>query len=340
MMSSMEDKLLTIAIPTYNGSKTIASMLNILLPQVDERVEVLISDNCSTDNTVEIVDGFAQKYPYIKFVQNYENKGADYNFLQCMKMANGKFTMLLSDDDILVENGLDKILSFLEQYDSVTLAFLYTISFKDNYIDVGSCDEFLEASKKPRKDLVTTSKEEFFSYVGRQWGFTSSFLWNTRRFNEIKNPEQYFGSYWLQSYIHILCSNKIEDLLGIIAGPCIAAGGYGIIPNYDAYKVEVLSFKKMLDYAVQEANYSEKQLTYFWLWKVCYILKRTVIKERAVGKRLTSVGKVYEKLKPYPYAWIHLFPYLLLPDVICKLILKLVRLKQKRNFGSYVNRET
>lgn len=57
-MSSMEDKLLTIAIPTYNGARTIASMLNILLPQVDERVEVLVSDNCSTDNTVEIWRGW------------------------------------------------------------------------------------------------------------------------------------------------------------------------------------------------------------------------------------------------------------------------------------------
>ena len=45
------EKLLTIAIPTYNGAKTIANMLEILLPQCDERVEVLISDNASTDNT-------------------------------------------------------------------------------------------------------------------------------------------------------------------------------------------------------------------------------------------------------------------------------------------------
>lgn len=340
MMNNMQEKLLTIAIPTYNGSKTISSMLNTLLPQVDDRVEVLISDNCSADNTMDIVAEFIKKYPFIKCVQNTENKGADFNFLQCMKMANGRYTMLLSDDDILVENGLNKILSFLELHNSVSLVFLYTLSFKDNYINIKNCDEFRECSKKPLKDLVTTSKAKFFSYIGRQWGFTSSFLWNTRRYKEIKNPEQYFGSYWLQSYIHILCSKKKDDVLGIIAGPCIAAGGYGIIPNYDAYKIEVLSFKKMLDFAVSEAGYCEKQLLNFWLWKVCYVLKRTVIKERAVGKHLTSIGKVFDALKYYPYAWIHLFPYLILPDFVCRLVLKLVRIKQKRNFSSYVNRET
>ena len=49
------EKLLTIAIPTYNGAKTIANMLEILLPQCDERVEVLISDNASTDDTKLII---------------------------------------------------------------------------------------------------------------------------------------------------------------------------------------------------------------------------------------------------------------------------------------------
>lgn len=335
----MQEKLLTIAIPTYNGAKTIASMLNILLPQVDERVEVLISDNCSTDNTLEIVNRFIEQYPFVKCVQNAENKGPDFNFLQCMKMANGRYTMLLSDDDILVENGLSKILSFLELHNDVSLAFLYTLSFKDNYINIENCDEFPE-SKKPLENLVTTNKEKFFSYIGRQWGFISSFLWNTRRCKEIKNPEQYFGSYWLQSYIHILCSNKKDDSLGIIAEPCIAAGGYGIIPNYDSYQVDVLYFKKMLDFAVSEAGYCKKQLLNFWLWKVCFVLKRAVIKERAVGKHLTSIGKTFDALKYYPYAWIHLFPYLILPNFACKFVLKLVRIKQKRNFSSYVNRET
>ena len=49
------EKLLTIAIPTYNGANTISNMLEILLPQCDERVEILISDNASTDNTKLII---------------------------------------------------------------------------------------------------------------------------------------------------------------------------------------------------------------------------------------------------------------------------------------------
>lgn len=336
----IDRKLLTIAIPTYNGSKTIKSMLDVLLPQVDNRVEIIISDNCSNDTTQDIVTEYLKRFPFIKYVRNSHNIGADRNFLQCMQLASGKYTMLLSDDDVLIENALCRILNFLETNYDVSLVFLYTVSFKDKYIDLNHCDAFKEGLLIPCTDIVTTDKKKFISYVGRQWGFTSSFLWNTERFKDIVNVERFFDSFWLQSYVHILCSNRETDRLGVVSTPCIAAGGYGIIPNYDAYYVEVKSFKEMLDFAVKEAKYNEEQLINLWLWKICYVLKRTIIKERAVGKNMTSVGKLFIALKKYPYAWLHLFPYLLLPQFLCKIILKLTRIKQKRNFTSYVNRET
>ena len=55
-MPQSQEPLLTIAIPTYNGSKTIRNMLDLLLPQCNDQVELLISDNCSTDNTEVIID--------------------------------------------------------------------------------------------------------------------------------------------------------------------------------------------------------------------------------------------------------------------------------------------
>lgn len=332
-------KLLTIAIPTYNGGKTIESMLDILLPQIDDRVEVLISDNCSSDNTQIIVSKYLTKYPFIKYIRNKYNIGADRNFLQCMYAAKGMFTMLLSDDDILVENALEKILEFLEKNYFVSLVFLNTISFKDRYVDISHCNVFTEFSKYIEKDIVTTDKFVFMEYVGRQWGFTSSFLWNTNRFREIKNPEKFYGTFWLQSYIHILCSNRETDKLGIIAGPCVAAGGYGIIPNFDACDVEVISFKKMIDFASEIGGYNKKQLTDMWLWKICFVLKRRIIKERSIGICVTSSHKLFSCLKKYPYVWFHLFPYLLVPSFVCKIIVYFVRYWQKRPFNTCVNRE-
>mgnify|MGYP002436757548 len=47
--------VLTIAIPIYNGERTIKNMLDILMPQCNEKIEVLVSDNCSTDSTPNII---------------------------------------------------------------------------------------------------------------------------------------------------------------------------------------------------------------------------------------------------------------------------------------------
>ena len=333
------EKLLSICVPTYNGEKTIGRMLEVLLPQADEEIEIIISDNYSTDSTAVIVEKFKTLYPFVKYVRNDSNVGADRNFLQCMKMATGKFCMLLSDDDILIEGSLQKIKDFLNKNGDVSLVYLYTISFKDKYIDVSSCSSFDEYSKKPVEDFVTTSKKEFIEYVGRQWGFTSSFLWKTSRCQEIKDVERFFDTYWLQSYVHIYCSNIENDKLGVTSFPCIAAGGYGIIPNFDAYAVEVVAFKSMLDFACDEARYDSRQFEELWLWKICYVLKRQIIKERSIDRNLTSCKSTFLVLKKYPYAWFNLFPFMLLPNWFCKLILKIWRFKEGRRSKTYVNRE-
>ncbi len=335
-----EQPILTIAVPTYNGSKTIKSMLNVLLPQITEKVEILVSDNCSTDDTLQIIYEYKEKYPFIRIIENSENIGADGNFLQCMREATGKFTMLISDDDIIVEGAIKKILLFLEKYPTISLAYLYTIGFKDCYEDICHCHEYKDHLMKPMKDICTSDKMEFFQYVGRQWGFTSSFLWSTKRFQEISDPEQYFGTFWLQSYIHILCSDRPDDKLGIIAGPCIAAGEYGIIGNYDVTKIEAIYYRKMLDFAIKKAGYDKDQLISYWVWKVSFLASKSIVKERAIGIEKTSVKQLFDIMKPYPYAWFHLFPYFFVPKSMCRTLLKIIRKIQGRDFISYVNRST
>ena len=73
---------LTIAIPTYNGEKTIENLLDSLIMQCDESVELLIVDNCSMDNTPNIINKYKNDYSKLKYVRNDENIGPDANFLK------------------------------------------------------------------------------------------------------------------------------------------------------------------------------------------------------------------------------------------------------------------
>ena len=168
-MNKTNEFLLTIAVPTYNGSNTIARMLDLLLPQIDNRVQVLISDNASTDHTQDIIKSYIKKYPFLIYVRNEKNIGPDSNFLQCMRLAKGKYTLLLSDDDILMEGKLSQILKFLANNDA-SLIYVNAKGFHEKYVDEKNT-EFYQGAIYDEKVFVTRDKIKFMEYAGRMWGF-------------------------------------------------------------------------------------------------------------------------------------------------------------------------
>lgn len=116
METKQEDALLTIAIPTYNRAACLDLCLSQLCGQTDrigKDVELIISDNASTDGTPEIVARY-QDLVTLRYVRNEENIGADANFSQCFKMSSGTYVLLLADDDLLVDGALNNILQTLK----------------------------------------------------------------------------------------------------------------------------------------------------------------------------------------------------------------------------------
>ena len=109
--------LISIAIPTYNRATFLQSLLNCAVPQAKElqgMVEICISNNGSKDNTREIVMSFKEKYPnLIRYSENKENLGFDKNMLKAIEMSNGDFVWLLGDDDMIVGNGIKKVIDFI-----------------------------------------------------------------------------------------------------------------------------------------------------------------------------------------------------------------------------------
>ena len=260
MNNMTEQPLLTIAIPTYNGSATIRVMMDILMPQCDSRVEIIVSDNCSMDTTPEIIKYYKEKYPFIKYVRNQINIGADANFLQCMRLATGKYIYLLSDDDVLMEGALSYILDYLARYPDVGLVYLNSMGFHGRYEGLERCSK-LAYAEEPKEDLYTEDKTLFMNCAARFWGFMSSFIVLNKNFKKIEKPEQYFGTYWLQSYIHILCCSAPHSKVGVIKKPCMAAGIYMDVNNFDNSIVNGVNYKAMVDFAVNIGGF-ELNITY------------------------------------------------------------------------------
>ncbi len=107
--------LLSIAIPTYNRNRFLQELLDSLLPQISPEmpIELIISDNCSTDETEAAVRDLMKKGHSINYLRNGVNIGPDANFLRCFEAASGSYVWILGDDDILLEGIISKLLYLL-----------------------------------------------------------------------------------------------------------------------------------------------------------------------------------------------------------------------------------
>src|SRR6202035_840737 len=106
--------LLTIAIPTYNRAWCLRELLPIIADELKNqpRVELIISDNASPDETPSVIQDFMAPGPRVRSIRHPQNIGPDANFLQCFEQARGKYVWIFSDDDLIVPGGIAKLLSY------------------------------------------------------------------------------------------------------------------------------------------------------------------------------------------------------------------------------------
>ncbi|MEL6841724.1 MAG: glycosyltransferase family 2 protein [Bacteroidota bacterium] len=113
--------LISVAIPTYNGGKRILHALASLQRQDYDNLEIIISDNSSTDDTQAIVEYQATQDPRIRYFRHERNLGASYNFDFGLKQARGKYFIWMSDDDQLTDGALRRYCDFLETHSDYSL---------------------------------------------------------------------------------------------------------------------------------------------------------------------------------------------------------------------------
>lgn len=114
----MSNKLLSICIPTYNRADKLQISLLSILRQVSsqqDKIEIIVSDNASTDNTLDLLSNLKEEYPFLKCYRNKINLGFNLNIFKLTdEYASGKFFWLIGDDDVIDSNAIDIIINILE----------------------------------------------------------------------------------------------------------------------------------------------------------------------------------------------------------------------------------
>jgi len=111
----MKKPLVSIMMPAYNAGKYIGRAIESVLAQTYENWELIIIDDCSTDNTYEIVASY--KDPRIRIFRNDVNVGPGPSRNEAIKYSRGEWLAYLDADDIWLPERLEKILSMVQNLD-------------------------------------------------------------------------------------------------------------------------------------------------------------------------------------------------------------------------------
>ena len=149
-ITNNENPLVSIVITSYNRANYIENAIESALAQDYPNLEIIISDNCSTDNTYNVINKYLSD-PRISYYKNQSNIGMIPNFkIATEERARGKYITYISSDDYLINNHfVTQAINIINTYEKVYLVSgRFQILFEDNSIrDVNTSHIYKEEFK-------------------------------------------------------------------------------------------------------------------------------------------------------------------------------------------------
>ncbi len=125
--------LVSIALCTYNGAMFLEQQLESLVNQTYQHIEIVVVDDCSTDNTVQILQCYAKQYSYIRLFVNEENLGLSKNFEKALSLCVGEFIAISDQDDVWEK---DKIAVLMDRIGDHTLIYAKSAIIDEHGISI------------------------------------------------------------------------------------------------------------------------------------------------------------------------------------------------------------
>lgn len=177
----MINGLVSIIMPSWNTGKFIAESIQCVLAQSYQNWELLIVDDCSTDNTDDIVRPFLED-KRVKYFKNEKNSGAALTRNRAMREAQGEWVAFLDSDDLWTPDKLEKQISFMVKHS-------YVLSYTEY--------EKIDEEDKPLNiyvtgpDVVNKRKMYNYDYIGQLTMMYSAKHFGLIQIKDIKKNNDY-----------------------------------------------------------------------------------------------------------------------------------------------------
>jgi glycosyltransferase involved in cell wall biosynthesis len=155
------DQLVSVVVPTYNRSRTIAKCLEALIEQSHTNIEIIISDDNSSDKTVAVVSEFMRADPRIKLIRSSINTGPAGARNRAIKEACGDYIFFTDDDVVVPQDWISKGLRLFEdagcvgvEGQIVYVSSTYRPRYRDRAVGNTSGNNFMMANMAYKRDVL------------------------------------------------------------------------------------------------------------------------------------------------------------------------------------------
>ena len=230
--------LSSVLLPVYNGSKYLREAIESLLQQTFKDFELIIIDDCSKDNSLEIIKSFVDNR--IIIFENPKNKGKSYSLNKGIEAARGKYLILADQDDISFPSRFQKQIDFMEANPEIGVSGTQIETFGENVISETSNYPLTHQENILR--LLTVSPFAHPSVILRKKVLIS----NNLRYIVGVIAEDY--SLWTRLLLVAKSANLKEVLLRYRIHPASITKTYIKKPRRERKKFRILYAKETFDF--------------------------------------------------------------------------------------------
>jgi len=241
----MDNKILTIGIPTYNRAKYLDKCLALLFEEFlnyQQYIDIHVSDNCSTDGTEKVIKKYKEAGYDFTYTKQTSNVGMDGNFGFLYEISSTKYFWLLGDDDWIVEGTIKKILDILQK-DIVGLLYLNNYWYEEDLPSNISISDTANLT-------VYNNGHEFISRITYWVTFLSAFIVNKDLVKNKINIKEYDNTLFTQLswVITAIYSGSEIVVLENFALLCKGSNSGG----YKVFKVFGNNLNKVMDILIRQ----------------------------------------------------------------------------------------
>lgn len=330
MLTQQENKhiILSICVPTYNRYGYLRECLTSILSSAkdyEEKIQIVILDNASTDDTEIVVEEFQKIHPWIQYHRNAENIGPERNFYRVAQKASSEYIWIFSDDDKMEGNAISTIINRIELgYNLIICNYsLWSNDFsrriKQRYHSID-------------RDETFSDPNELMRHFGISLGLISGVVIQKELFLKIPYAEyEAYAEYGLSFLYSVYASIFPNCNVTYIAAPIVCQRGFDKASDdiYNWYKVFAIGASLVLE-ALGTKGYAKRAIHH----AKQLVLKDYILHDISYRKRhRMSLDGIFDLIlrhyKKCWFFWVVCVPGLFAPRFLVWIANKIVLMARK-----------